>query len=153
MTVTAMAEDKPLRTVSLRRRVAVWTLLLLVIVLTTLGLVVNWLLGDALRSDLRQRLEDKASYAAVLREQGVTGQTLADRLAGGGRLILYTGSAIIGGADPLREALASALAVRGCSLRYREIDPDVFGEELDGPAYAEVDRIALVAAIATRGGG
>ena len=57
VTVTAMSQDKPLRTVSLRRRVAVWTLLLLVVVLTTLGLVVNWLLGDALRSDLRQRLD------------------------------------------------------------------------------------------------
>lgn len=76
----------------------------------------------------------------------------AERLAPGGRLILYTGSAIIDGEDRLRDALASALALRGCSLRYREIDPDVFGEELDGPAYADVDRIALVAAIATRGG-
>ncbi|MDB5690826.1 MAG: methyltransferase [Sphingomonas bacterium] len=76
----------------------------------------------------------------------------AERLAPGGRLILYTGSAIIDGEDRLRNALASALALRGCSLRYREIDPDVFGEELDGPAYADVDRIALVGAIATRGG-
>jgi hypothetical protein len=76
----------------------------------------------------------------------------ADRLAPGGRLILYTGSAIIDGQDPLRDALASALALRGCSLRYREIDPDVFGEELDGPPYGDVDRIALVAAIAVRGG-
>jgi methylase of polypeptide subunit release factors len=76
----------------------------------------------------------------------------ADRLAPGGRLILYTGSAIIDGQDPLHTALASALALRGCSLRYREIDPDVFGEELDGPAYADVDRIAVVAAIAVRGG-
>jgi two-component system OmpR family sensor kinase len=75
---------RPLQTVSLRRRVTIWTLLLLIVVLTTLGLVVNWLLGDALRSDLRQRLEDKASYAAVLQEQGVTGQALADRLVGGG---------------------------------------------------------------------
>jgi hypothetical protein len=76
----------------------------------------------------------------------------AERLAPGGRLILYTGSAIIDGQDPLRDALASALSLRGCSLRYREIDPDVFGEELDGPAYRDVDRIALVAAIAVRGG-
>lgn len=74
----------------------------------------------------------------------------AERLAPGGRLILYTGSAIVAGRDPLHEALASALAMRGCDLRYREIDPDVFGEELDNAAYADVDRIALVAAIATR---
>ena len=27
---------------------------------------------------------------------------------------------------------------------YEEIDPDVFGEELDGGAYASADRIAAV---------
>jgi hypothetical protein len=27
---------------------------------------------------------------------------------------------------------------------YEEIDPDVFGEELERPAYAHVDRIAAV---------
>lgn len=82
--------ERPLRTVSLRRRVAVWVLLLLMVVLTVMGLVVNWLLGDALRSDVRQRLTDKASYAAALQEQGVTGQTLADRLAGGGVFSTFT---------------------------------------------------------------
>lgn len=81
--------DRPLRTVSLRRRVTLWVLLLLLVVLTGMGLVVNWLLGDALRSDLKQRLEDKAGYAAVLQEQGVTGQTLADRLTGNGVLALF----------------------------------------------------------------
>jgi hypothetical protein len=35
-------------------------------------------------------------------------------------------------------------------MRYREIDPDVFGEELDDPAYRDVDRIALVAVVLTR---
>ena len=65
-------------------------LLLLLVLLTGMALVVNWLLGDALRSDLRQRLEDKAGYAAVLQEQGVTGQTLADRLAGNGVLRSFT---------------------------------------------------------------
>ena len=89
MTASATVE-KPLRTASLRRRVAVWMLLLLVVVLTALGLVVNWLLGDALRSDLQQRLEDKASYAAVLQEQGITGQSLADRLTGGGVFSSFT---------------------------------------------------------------
>ena len=83
------APERPLRTVSLRRRVTLWVLLLLLVVLAGMGLVVNWLLGDALRSDLRQRLEDKAGYAAVLQEQGVTGQTLADRLTGNGVLALF----------------------------------------------------------------
>lgn len=76
----------------------------------------------------------------------------AERLNPGGRLILYTASAIVGGEDRLRSALTAALAEQGCDLRYREIDPDVFGEELASPAYADVDRIALVSAVATKSG-
>ena len=72
------------------------------------------------------------------------------RLAPGGRLILYTGSAIVAGRDPLADALGEAVRATGCTLRYREIDPDVFGEELEKSAYRDVDRIALVAAIVTR---
>lgn len=72
------------------------------------------------------------------------------RLAPGGRLILYTGSAIVRGEDRLRAALATLAGAQDCRLRYRELDPDVFGEELDNPAYAEVDRIAIVAAIVTK---
>ena len=75
-----------------------------------------------------------------------------ERLAPGGRLILYTGSAIVDGGDPLRTALAALADEAACALRYREIDPDVFGEELSGPAYAKVDRIALIAAVVTRAG-
>ena len=33
----------------------------------------------------------------------------------------------------------------GWRWRYRELDPDVFGEELDEPAYADAERIAAVA--------
>ena len=75
-----------------------------------------------------------------------------DRLAPAGRLILYTGSAIVRGHDQLKAALAGAAAARGCTMRYREIDPDVFGEELENDLYRDVDRIALVAAIVTRAG-
>lgn len=71
-------------------------------------------------------------------------------LAPGGRFILYTGSAIVRGVDALRAALVDAARNQGCVLRYREIDPDVFGEELAKPAYAAVDRIALIAATVTR---
>lgn len=74
------------------------------------------------------------------------------RLAPGGRAILYTGSAILDGRDPLREALEQAAERHRCAFRYREIDPDIFGEELDEPAYADVDRIAAVEAILTRAG-
>lgn len=73
-----------------------------------------------------------------------------ERLAPGGRLILYTGSAIVDGDDPLHAALATLASESGSTLRYRELDPDVFGEELSGPAYADVDRIALVAAVVTQ---
>jgi methylase of polypeptide subunit release factors len=72
------------------------------------------------------------------------------RLASGGRLLLYTGSAIVRGEDLLGKALAALADAEGCDLRYRELDPDVFGEELERPAYAEVDRIAVVAAIFTK---
>lgn len=73
-----------------------------------------------------------------------------DRLSPSGRLILYTGSAIIAGEDPLRKALAAVVEARGRMLRYREIDPDVFGEELEKPPYRDVERIALVAAVVSR---
>jgi hypothetical protein len=36
-------------------------------------------------------------------------------------------------------------------LSYREIDPDVFGEELELPGYEAVDRIAVVGAVIRRG--
>ncbi|SDA35544.1 Methylase of polypeptide chain release factors [Sphingomonas sp. NFR15] len=73
-----------------------------------------------------------------------------DRLAPGGRVILYTGSAIVEGDDALKRALADAASAGGFGLDYRELDPDVFGEELDQPGYADVERIALVAAVLTR---
>lgn len=73
----------------------------------------------------------------------------AARLAPGGRVVLYTGSAIVGGVDPLRRALTDHCRQAGHALRYHEIDPDVFGEELETEAYRDVDRIALVAAAIT----
>lgn len=71
-------------------------------------------------------------------------------LAPAGRLILYTGSAVVDGVDELRAALLEAAAEQGCSVSYREIDPDVFGEELEKPQYPEVDRIAVISAVFTR---
>ncbi|MEO8704202.1 MAG: methyltransferase, partial [Kofleriaceae bacterium] len=69
------------------------------------------------------------------------------RLAPGGKLILYTGAPIVGGVDRVRAQLAPIVAERGVHWTYEELDPDVFGEELDAPAYAAVDRIAAVAAV------
>lgn len=69
------------------------------------------------------------------------------RLTPGGRLVLYTGAPIVDGRDVVRESIAPLLA--GTQWTYEELDPDVFGEELDQPAYAAVERIAVVAAVAT----
>ena len=71
----------------------------------------------------------------------------ARRLEPGGRMLLYTGVAIVEGRDALREELERALPGLGCTLRYREIDPDVFGEDLEKPAYRDVERIAVVGAV------
>lgn len=77
-------------------------------------------------------------------------QEVLPRLADGGRFILYSGSAIVAGRDRLEQSLGVAAALHRCALDYREIDPDVFGEELATPAYAEVERIAAVAAVFRR---
>jgi hypothetical protein len=37
------------------------------------------------------------------------------------------------------------LQARNCDYTYEEIDPDVFGEELDNAPYDRADRIAVVA--------
>ena len=66
------------------------------------------------------------------------------RLAPGGTLLLYTGTAIVGGIDQLRAAVAPLLDASGLVWDYQEVDPDVFGEELFEPAYAHADRIAAV---------
>lgn len=73
------------------------------------------------------------------------------KLRPGGTLLLYSGSAILkGGRDELRAALERAAVAHGASLDYRELDPDVFGEELETDAYADVERIAAVSAIMRR---
>jgi hypothetical protein len=74
----------------------------------------------------------------------------AERLAPGGRVLLYTGVAIVDGRDEFREALEAALPDLGCTVRYRELDPDVFGEELEKPAYRQVERIAAIGAVVER---
>ena len=74
------------------------------------------------------------------------------RLAVGGRFILYTGSAIVAGNDALKDRLSDLARAHDSLLRYTEIDPDVFGEELENPAYADVERIALIAAVIERRG-
>lgn len=72
------------------------------------------------------------------------------RLAPRGRFLLYTGSAIIASADPLRDHLAELAHGHGCAFECEELDPDVWSEELQTEAYADVDRIAVIGACFTR---
>lgn len=72
------------------------------------------------------------------------------RLAPGGQLLLYTGVAIVDGEDSFIADMRPLLAASGCEWSYAEIDPDVFGEELERPVYAHIDRVAAVGLIAVR---
>jgi len=66
-----------------------------------------------------------------------------ERLNPGGTLLLYTGSAIVDGVDLFLRAVSQRLQGK-CSWSYRELDPDIFGEELETGTYAVADRIAAV---------
>lgn len=82
---------------------------------------------------------------------GVTLRILEEgsaRLARSGCLAIYSGTPIIEGRDPLREAVFA----RFPDAHYQELDPDVFSEELSRPAYAAADRIAVVGICIERGG-
>jgi SAM-dependent methyltransferase len=72
------------------------------------------------------------------------------RLAPGGSLVLFSGTGIVEGRDPLHEAAASRLAGTGLGWTYREVDPDVYGEELETDTYRHAERIAVVVLTATR---
>jgi methylase of polypeptide subunit release factors len=66
------------------------------------------------------------------------------RLHPGGELLLYTGVAMTGQDDPFRTAIRDALNRQCTCWQYQELDPDVFGEQLDEPGYEDVERIAAV---------
>ena len=66
------------------------------------------------------------------------------RLAPGGTLLLYTGAAVVNGDDPFQSEAAGRLRGANVTWSYREVDPDVFGEELETDTYARADRIAAV---------
>jgi methylase of polypeptide subunit release factors len=73
-----------------------------------------------------------------------------DLLAPGGQLILHTGVSIVDGRDVLLDALHERLPASGVRMEYRELDPDIFGDEMDNPAYAQVERIAAVGLVLTK---
>ena len=75
------------------------------------------------------------------------GLAAARAVAPGVRVLLYSGSAIVDGVDRLEEGLRAGVAGHNCTLDYAELDPDIFGEELDQPGYRDVERIAAVGAV------
>ncbi|BBH45754.1 class I SAM-dependent methyltransferase [Pseudomonas sp. KU43P] len=75
-----------------------------------------------------------------------------ERLAVGGTLLLYSGVAVVEGRDTLLETVHQRLHGSDFSWAYREVDPDVFGEQLLEPGYEQVERIAAVALTLTRNG-
>jgi SAM-dependent methyltransferase len=71
------------------------------------------------------------------------------RLTSGGKLVLYTASAIVDGVDTFWQAVKPLLCADKHVIHYEEIDPDVFGEELQRQAYQTVDRLAVVGLVVT----
>ncbi|HEY5800472.1 MAG TPA: class I SAM-dependent methyltransferase [Burkholderiaceae bacterium] len=71
-------------------------------------------------------------------------------LAPGGTLLLYTGVAIVDGVDHLLEELLPLLVAHDMQWTYDELDPDVFGEELEREIYAQAERIAVTGLVATK---
>lgn len=91
-----------MRTTSLRVRVTVAVLALLVVTLLVLSAVVELVLGNRLRADLRGRLADRAVAARAL-DGTLAPQALADRLTGDGvtaTLRDSDGEVIVGRAGP-----------------------------------------------------
>ena len=79
----------------------------------------------------------------------IVGQAI-QRLAIGGTLLLYTGAPSVNGVDLFLESARELIDIPGMAWSYREMDPDVFGEELDTPDYAQAERIAAVVLTVTR---
>jgi methylase of polypeptide subunit release factors len=75
-----------------------------------------------------------------------------DRLSPGGSLILYTGSPIVNGTDYFFRAIERNYDGGDLVWSYEEVDPDVFGEELETEAYSSVERIAAVVLTARKRG-
>ncbi|MGE8153077.1 methyltransferase [Pseudomonas vancouverensis] len=73
-----------------------------------------------------------------------------EHLAPGGSLVLYTGAPSVDGVDLFFEQARPLIDRSELAWTYREMDPDVFGEELETETYREADRIAAVVLTVTR---
>lgn len=72
------------------------------------------------------------------------------RLQSQGTLLLYTGVAIVEGKDLFIEEINKRVDKTQFKISYIELDPDVFGEELQRDYYWDVDRIACMLLTITR---
>lgn len=91
-------------------------------------------------------------HGGGLRGEGLSlkmAKAALSRLRPGGTLLLYTGVAIVDGIDPLLEELRVLFSSLHAQWTYREVDPDIFGEELEAGVYLDADRIAAVVLTAT----
>ena len=130
------------------------------------GLQVDLALGDALAAttgdfdvivsnppylvdDAARAYRDGGGHLGRALSVKIASQAL-QRLSPGGRLILYTGVAMVHGVDHFIRDMAPFLGAAGCVYSYEEIDPDVFGEELARPVYQGADRIAAVGLVAVK---
>ncbi len=73
-----------------------------------------------------------------------------ERLAPGGSLVLYTGAPSVEGTDLFLEQARPLIEAANLAWTYREMDPDVFGEELETETYRQAERIAAVVLTVTR---
>lgn len=94
-----------------------------------------------LSDDLGRAYRDGGADLGTALSARIVAESL-ECLPPGGRLLLYTATPVVDGEHVLRRKLAPLL--RGARAEYAELDPDVFGEELERSAYAEVERIAVV---------
>jgi methylase of polypeptide subunit release factors len=67
-----------------------------------------------------------------------------DRLNPGGSLMLYTGVAIVDGQDRFLANIRPWLEQDCARWDYEELDPDIFGGQLECEGYEQVERIAAV---------
>ena len=75
------------------------------------------------------------------------------RMRPGGVMLMYTGAAFADGSAPLLDAVIALCRDLGAAIRIDEIDPDVFGEELDCQSYSKVERIAAIGVRIEKAGG
>ena len=66
------------------------------------------------------------------------------RLHPGGSLLLYTGVAVVAGDDRFLASIRPLLEEACDEWQYEELDPDIFGGQLECEGYEQVERIAAV---------